>query len=213
VIKRLERWVELFSRRRDAILSKEAIVGLVGELYFLRDFVLKKMDPLDAIRTWRGPFGEEQDFAISDWVIEVKTQLITADQYLNISSEAQLDSNGARIAIFHISLTPVGSTESRARTLNELISEIRHEIFNTSPAALDLFEYALLSVGYEPRSEYGTESWSISSSRAFEVGEGFPRLVPTNINQGIKKVSYSILLGACAHWVRDENWVISEVFE
>jgi hypothetical protein len=45
------------------------------------------------ISAWRGPFGDEQDFVHGEWIIEIKTQLNTADERMQISSEAQLDTS------------------------------------------------------------------------------------------------------------------------
>jgi len=213
VLLRIERWQELLKRRREQLLSRQAIIGLVGELLFLRDYAFDLMQRHEAVASWRGPYGEEQDFGIGNTIVEIKTQLSTADQYLKISSEAQLDSTSGSIVICHQTLASgtAGSSNS-ARTLNELVAEIRNLILESNPASLDLFEASLMAAAYDVREEYDEESWVPVSLRIFEVCDTFPRLVPDNIPAGIQAVSYRILPNACSEFERDETWLREVVF-
>lgn len=212
LISRVERWQELLKRRRDQTLSREAIIGLAGELLFLRDRVLPRYHPNEALISWRGCFRDEQDFAIGPWIVEIKSQLSTADQYLKISSEAQLDTSSGPIVLCHQTIASSPSDEPDARTLNQLVAEIRKVILQSGPAAIDLFEAGLIAAGYETRSEYDEESWLPVQFRTFEITESFPRLIPSNIPAGVQAVSYRIPPGACADHQRDETWLNQMVF-
>jgi hypothetical protein len=92
VLKRLLRWQELLRRRRDDLLTSQQIIGLMGELLFLRDKVFPLVGD-DAIYAWRGPYGEERDFVHGQWIFEIKTQLSTADQRICISQAFEVDIN------------------------------------------------------------------------------------------------------------------------
>ena len=82
MLARLRRWRELLKVRRDKRLSDAQVIGLFGELLLLRDIFLKNLPPLEAVAAWRGPHGDEQDFLFGDWLIELKTQLSSADSKL-----------------------------------------------------------------------------------------------------------------------------------
>src|SRR5262249_28838647 len=96
VLQRLRDWHDMLRRRRVSLLDPQEILGLAGELLFLRDQVLPLLPPPQGILSWRGAYRDEQDFAFGGWQIEVKTQLSTSDQRLQISSEAQLDATSGR---------------------------------------------------------------------------------------------------------------------
>lgn len=211
-ISRIERWQDLLRKRRDQLLSRQAIIGLVGELLFLRNRVMENVGPAEAIASWRGPLREEQDFAIGGWIVEIKTQLSTADQLLKISSEAQLDTSSGPIVLVHQTLAAATRSESGAVTLNGLVAEIRTGLLESAPASIDIFEAGMIAAGYEARAEYEAEAWLLVRSRPFEVADAFPRLVPAALPAGVQKVSYSILPSACSAFERNEEWLKSEVF-
>ena len=45
----------------------------------------------------------------------------------------------------------------------------------------------------------------------FEIEDGFPRLVPSSMASGIRRVSYQIVLAACADFRREPGWLDREV--
>ena len=212
VVMRIERWQELLKRKRNQVLSRQAIIGLYGELYFLKARILPRMSSQDSVLAWRGPHGEEQDFALGGWIVEIKTQLSTADQFLKISSEAQLDTASGPIAICHQTVASCPANTQGAHSLNEMVTEIREYLLEKGPAVVDIFEAGLIVAGYENRPEYDQESWCPMAANFFEVGEDFPRLCPSNIPQGVQSVKYRILPTACAGFARDEAWLNESLF-
>lgn len=204
---RLERWQAMLRRRRDGLLSRQAIIGLTGELLFLRDRLLPVVGVEQTLRAWRGPHRDEQDFAHDEFIFEVKTQLSTADQYLLISSEAQLDESSGRIAICHETLASSPKDDDGALSLNMLVAELRAICATHSLMAHDLLDAGLMAAGYEARAEYDEERWKLVRTRIFEVVDGFPRLVPSRLPPGVSKVSYRITLGACEAFERTTEWL------
>jgi len=204
---RLERWQVMFRERRDKKLSRPEIIGLTGELLFLHEKLLPLVGIDLAIRAWRGPHGDEQDFALGDYVVEIKTQLSTADQHLFISSEAQLDDSSGKVVICHQTIVSSSADEKNTWTLNQLVEELRTIFMSHSLISLDLFDAGLLGVGYQTRVEYDEETWKPVKTRLFEVVDDFPRLVPTNLPPGVSNVSYRISLGNCEQFERAEKWL------
>ncbi|WP_369408059.1 PD-(D/E)XK motif protein, partial [Pseudomonas sp. SWRI111] len=81
----------MLSHRAGRLLSKSERIGLIGELLFLRDVLSDRVGWNAAIKCWNGPGGHEQDFVVAGSIFEVKTQVVTADRRIRISSEDQLD--------------------------------------------------------------------------------------------------------------------------
>lgn len=204
-ISRIERWQDLLRKRRDQRLTRQAIIGLVGELLFLRNRVMENIGAAEAIASWRGPLREEQDFAIGGWIVEIKTQLSTADQLLKVSSEAQLDTSSGPIVLVHQTLAAAPRMEAGAVTLNGLVAEIRTRLLESSPASIDIFEAGMIAAGFEARAEYEAEAWLLVRSRPYEVTDDFPRVIPATLPAGIQKVSYSILPSACSACERSDR--------
>lgn len=196
VISRLVRWRDLFRLRRDPLLF-ERIIGLVGELFFLRDCLISQVDTAVAVGMWRGPFGDEQDFVVGRTIIEVKTQLSTSDSALHISSEHQLDTKSGSVFLVHQRLGQIAPGSVLASSLNQLASEIRSLAASVSPAAAQAFDAALLAAGYAPLSTYDEPLWMVATRDMYSVEESFPRLVPSMLPVGIERVRYLLRVEAC----------------
>lgn len=204
---RLERWQAMLRKKRDSVLSRQAVIGLVGELLFLRDRLLPHLGVEQTLRAWRGPLRDEQDFANGEQIFEVKTQLNTADQYLLISSEAQLDDSSGKISVCHQTLASCHENEDNAESLNQIVEDIRAVCLSHSLVACDLLDAGLLGAGYQARKEYDDERWKHVRSRIFEVIDDFPRLVSAQLPLGVSNVSYRITLGTCERFERSSEWL------
>lgn len=211
VLRRLFDWHNMLRRRREALLTTEEIIGLVGELLFLRDQILSRTGEAQGVAAWRGALRDEQDFAIGAWQIEVKTQLSTSDHRLQISSEAQLDTAGSRLLLCHqtISRAPAGRASF---SLNALVDELTRGFTAAGPLILDQFEAALEACRYSRREEYDEPEWLLIERRLFEVRDDFPRLTAAMLPSGIHAVSYSIALSACQRFAVDLEQMLTEVF-
>ena len=213
ILNRLERWQNLLERARDNLLSQGKIIGLVGELLFLRDLLVPQLDMFDAIQAWRGPFGDEQDFLLPGRIIEVKTQLSTSDQYLVINSEQQLDTTSGPILVCHQTLDVPASKEDGALSLNALVASLAQALAAVDYRAAGQFQAALLESGYHRREEYDRPFWLLNDRSFFEVRSGFPRIVANMIGTGIDNVRYRIALQACAGYKIEENLALERAFD
>jgi hypothetical protein len=214
VLGRLQRWQELVKRARDTVLSQSNIIGLIGELLLLRDFVMASLSTHDAILTWRGPYGDEQDFLLEGGIIETKTQLSTSDQYLNISSENQLDTGSGPILLCHQTVYVPSSEESGGFSLNSIVDELKNSILESDMSILPVFDAGLVEYGYVMREEYDRAIWLLNTRRFFEVRDGFPRLRAGELAPGVDRVRYRISLASCASFeVNDSDarvWAFDE---
>ncbi|WP_430244387.1 PD-(D/E)XK motif protein [Neorhizobium sp. DAR64861/K0K2] len=212
VLRRLRSWHDLLRRRRDDLLSDSEAIGLAGELVFLRDQVLARRTPTEAALSWRGAHRDEQDFALGHWQIEIKTQLSTSDQRLQVSSEAQLDAGSARLLICHQTLAPAPVAAPGSFTLNSLVNEITAQMEDIGDVGRDAFETALEAMGYVNRAEYDEMCWVATSCRAFEVTERFPRIVPAMLPSGVQNVRYDIALRECEPFAVNFDLAMGQAF-
>lgn len=200
-IKEVHRWQEMLSHRSDRILSKGEQIGLIGEMLFLRDVLSDRIGWNAAIKCWNGPSGHEQDFVVAGTIFEVKTQVITADRRIRISSEDQLDPVQGRILLCNQGIAPLPSAAPSARTLNALVSEIREAFAEAGANALELFEIALLEARYQERQEYNEESWVLVDRIFYEVSSTFPRIERKDLRPGVERVTYSIQVSDCIPFI------------
>jgi hypothetical protein len=200
-IKEVHRWQEMLRRRTDCLLSKGERIGLFGELLFLRDVLSDRIGWNAAIKCWNGPNGHEQDFVVAGTIFEVKTQVVTADRRIRISSEDQLDPVQGRILLCNQGIAPLPSAAPVARTLNALISEIRDAFAEAGVGALELLEIALLEAGYREQSEYNEESWILVDRIFYEVSGEFPRIERGDLRPGVEMVNYSIRVSECVPFI------------
>lgn len=209
VLVRLLEWQKLLQRRLEQILSTQEVIGLFGELLLLRDCLLPAAG-VDAAAYWRGPFGDEQDFVVGNWIIEAKTRLSTADQRIPISSEAQLDTSSGNILLCYQTIGATSASDINARSLNGIVDEIARQL-DRAGARLN-FEMGLLNIGYVRRSEYDEKHWVVASRRMFSVTGNFPRITPPSLPQGIDRVSYEIRADACLPFEIDLNSAMEQIF-
>jgi hypothetical protein len=196
-VEELHRWQEMLRRRRDRVLTRPEIIGLVGELLFLRDILAERLGFAAAIRCWNGPGGHEQDFVVGANIHEVKTQIVTADRRIRISSEDQLDPVQGNIFICNQGLAPVPPVEAAGRTLNALAAEVRGAMSAAGGGAVELLEIALLAASYEERPDYDEECWVLVDRTWYAVKDQFPRIERADLRPGVEMVRYSIRVSDC----------------
>jgi hypothetical protein len=211
---RLVRWQEMLKKARTNILTSSQIIGLIGELTLFKDILLPNLSAFDAANSWRGPYGDEQDFLLAGSIIEVKTQLSTSDQYLNISSEHQLDTASGPILICHQTLDVPSSDDPPAASLNGLIQAISAEHFSLDTGARDLFESGLIEAGYILRPEYDRPFYLRNTRAFYEVRDTFPSISPAILPLGVERVRYRISITACKEFAltqaEAERWLFDD---
>jgi hypothetical protein len=207
----LHRWQDMLRQRRERLLARTEIIGLVGELLFLRDKLVPRLGILSALRCWIGQEGHEQDFVIGATIIEVKSQIVTADRLVRISSEDQLDPVQGRIFICNQGVAPVPPNNVESRTLNALVDEVRSLAASVGSSAVDLFEIALTAARYDLNDEYDQEAWILVDRSLYAVVGDFPRIERNDLRPGVERVTYSIRVADCEDYRVDLEATIAEI--
>lgn len=192
----LSEWKIFFERQRSEILTIDAQKGLLGELYFLRNYLFQKYSFADSVFYWTGSDRTNHDFQIMNIAVEVKTTSGKQHKKFSVSSEKQLDSTGLKslyLSLFSINL----HSNMPGRTLPAIIREICKQI-QDEPIAAFQFQIKLAKCGYnETLADKYIIGFSISEMKFFEVTEGFPRLLQRNLPDGVGDLKYSVVVAAC----------------
>lgn len=199
---RLGRWQRLLDKGGRGILGETEIRGLFGELQFLKQELLARFGP-DSVGLWTGPLGTPQDFQFGTHAVEIKSRSASGPPSVTISSTDQLWAPGASLFLFVYSIgqQPAGTGGC---SLKALVEAVRIQV--GSGTWRDRFEEKLLEVGYMDLPEYEVTEYTISEPMSFEVREGFPRIIPPMVPDGISSVSYRIHLDNCIPYATPVDW-------
>ncbi len=191
----LGRWSSFFSQHGFDGLSPEQQRGLYGELWFLRDHLIPRLGALEAARAWSGFAGAPQDFQLAGRAIELKTSTAKLHHKVGIANELQLDDRG--LASLHLGVLLLGELDG-APTLPDLIADL-DRLAQDEPGATSAYRDGLKSAGYlDAHADHYTAGYVFRSFRCFRVTEGFPRILDTDIPEGVGDVRFTIAISACA---------------
>lgn len=188
LVSRLLRWQKFLSKGTGKLLDEREVRGLIGELIFLRDYLLP-VAGTSAVECWQGPQGLPQDFVFAGRLVEVKTFAAGADPSVRITSPEQLSSGDVPLFLHLVCLV----RQDGGVNLPDLVGEL-HRLVSSSPAQADSLEDKLLTMGYIDLPEYRAMSYAVTSVSDYQVRDGFPRLTADQMPMGVVNVSYSIRL-------------------
>ncbi|TIM70928.1 MAG: PD-(D/E)XK motif protein, partial [Mesorhizobium sp.] len=185
----IKRWKAFLAGRNARLLSPEEIQGLFAELTFLRWLYEKKLGRTAAVSAWTGADRVQQDFVFGGCAVEVKSISGTDRNTVRISSEDQLDSILDDLFLLTFRLRDANEAE-QARSLNEIVELIESELMDAD--AIDEFARKLGAYGYAPVQEYDKPRFVVAATEAYRVDDGFPRIVRSNLPEGVTRVKYQI---------------------
>jgi Putative PD-(D/E)XK family member, (DUF4420) len=207
-IVRLKRWQFFLEKHNPEGLSTIAQQGLYGEVWVLKQLVLPNIGMINGIRSWTGPKATQQDFQFSRCAVEVKTTSAKQHQKLSIASERQLDETGAgTIVLLHLSLDV---RQGQGENLPEIVATVRSLVAD-DPIAKDELENRLFEVGYLDihASRYEEITYSIREYNYFKVDQDFPRIIESDLRNGVGDVRYTISVAECKRFSIPEAEVIT----
>ncbi|MCZ8164011.1 MAG: PD-(D/E)XK motif protein [Brevundimonas sp.] len=197
----LKRWKAFLAGRNARLLSPEEVRGLFGELHVLHRLYRDTLPQTAAVDAWLGPDDSHQDFIFGDRAIEVKSLSGRERSTVRISSEDQLESTLPELFLLTQRLTDMPDAD-QAMSLNGIVSLIESEL--SVAEAIEQFADKLAGMGYAPLAEYDRPRFVVSALQGYRVAEGFPRLIRSDLPQGVTRVAYEIMLEAIAPFVCDD---------
>lgn len=182
-------WKQLF-KPNHGNLSEIEVMGLIGELLFIRDEMIPTKGLDAALDSWMGPEKTHKDFSYDkDWY-EVKT-INFGKESVHISSIEQLDGiNEGYLAVYTLERM---SPSFNGFKLNALVNEL---IAMISPSHLkETFLAKLCLYGFDFSPENDNFVYDLKSAIIYRVDNAnFPRVTREMLPDSIIKVQYDIIL-------------------
>jgi hypothetical protein len=188
LISRYSNWRNIFVRSGN-IMSESEIMGLLGELIFLNNYLSKKIGIEKAIYSWTGQELTHKDFSNEKNWYEIKA-VSKSKSSVHISSIEQLDSNTVGFLVV-IKLEKMSSSFDGLK-LSDVVSKILSLIKNENLESL--FLKKLGQSGYDVSAVYDDLVYEIDTVKFYRVDEDFPKIQRSKISKAIKSVSYEISL-------------------
>jgi hypothetical protein len=207
ILRRLHRWHDFLKKAKTGLLPEEQIKGLIGELLFIKQHLAPSLGIESAVKYWIGPEGAPQDFNINECAVEVKSQSGASLPYVKISSADQLCPQLPSMYLYVVTLGRSDAENPDAVNLPVLKHDICSVLEVSSPQALERFNDLLFGLGYCDFDKYLDFSYVLSDEMMFEVGEGFPRICPQDLHEGVVKLTYNISINDCLPFMRWPEWL------
>ncbi len=201
-VNRFVRWVRLLQRVPRG-LSRRRQMGLFAELWVLREIYIPAVQADQAVGAWIGPDRAARDFEHAGCAIEVKANATNQPQLVKINGERQLDDTQLDdLHLVHLSLEllPGGS-----ETLPQMVESLRSVV--CSLPVETVFGDLLLEAGYSDHHEelYVDVGYALRALSVFKVREGFPRIIESDLADGIGDVKYKLAVDACRQFQVERN--------
>lgn len=186
---RFFQWKKMFVLSKNTFLTEPEIMGMIGEILFLRGPLAEEIGLSEALKSWSGQELTHKDFSCSDKWYEVKT-ISRGNTMVRISSLEQLDSdkNGELIVYSLEKMSPAYNGIS----LNKLILETRQMFLSADDA--DTFLAKVAMQGYEYNNYYDEFVFEVSGLTRYKVTDQFPKLTHANVPKEITKANYDLAL-------------------
>lgn len=199
VTTRFYQWKQMFFTSKKKKLTESEIMGLIGELLFLRDGLAPEIGFHEALHAWSGQELTHKDFSVNDTWFEVKA-VSRGKSTVHIASLEQLDSqtDGQLIVIPMEKM----SEEYHGTSLNKLMINVRDML--NDPDDRELFLNKIALQGYEYSNYYDEFVYAVDTMQRFNVRDDFPRLLRSQISPSITHCSYDLLLRDLERFAAEE---------
>ena len=195
---RYNNWQKMLKQPSSQTLDVKGIKGLIGEMLFLRDYMIPKYGSEKAVASWLGPEGSDQDFVVDGTWYEVKAKSSGAVS-VDISSIEQLDSDlDGKLAVLFMDKT--STTDENRVTLNMLYRQITNMI---DVGAVFRLNNLLSLRGYTENEEYDKYAFNFKLMNMYSVTDGFPRLRRADVSSGIENAKYEISISYISRFLEE----------
>lgn len=190
-----ETFIEIYKKWKRAFsteglpLSKEEVQGLIGEMCFIDEVLLKKYNAKTVLDAWMLTQKGKQDFIFADSWYEVKSTHAGSNT-ITISSAEQLDcSTEGNLAVVKLKNTSVN--DEKKVNLSTIISRLLSKFDDCSCGEEFLMKIAELGL---PSEKYDDQVYEIVELEQYAVKDGFPCLKRSTLSPAIGLVQYELYL-------------------
>lgn len=200
IVSRYLRWQDMLSKYKGGLLSQSEIKGLIGELYFLKEYLIPLYGEEVAVNSWIGPEKADQDFVCENTWYEVKSTVSGAES-IRISSIEQLDKqNDGRLVIAYLDKTSYAD-ESKI-TLNSICNEV-YDTLSTDLLKQKLSDI-LLNLGYYCRPEYDEFLYKFTKLDKYVVNKDFPCMRREPTSHAVINAKYELSVSFISNFLEKE---------
>ena len=171
----LNRWKEMLSLDSGRTMTLNSIVGLMGELKFLKYLMVKY--GTKSLPYWTGPRGGRHDFEFSQISIEVKTTSSKTSNEISVHGLSQLENFlGKEMLILKVKIEPDPAGQSLPDLIEDIVGQrvdIRNDLMNV-----------LKTVGYNPvhNLHYQDVKFQFVEFQVIPIDVNFPKLIRSTLN-------------------------------
>lgn len=181
-------WRKLF-RPNSGRMTDSEIMGLIGELLFMQDYMIPQFGVEVALESWMGPEKTHKDYSIGNFWYEIKT-INAGKNSVKIASVEQLDGENEGFLIVYC-LEKMSPSFSGVK-LNALVQSLMKKM--GTPQNRELFMSKLSLYDFDFAPEYDNYVFANVGFSMYSIGLGFPRLCRKDIPNAINKIQYEIIL-------------------
>jgi len=176
----LAKWKQFWGSFPQDILTVEEQVGLFGELFFLRYWLLPRYGK-QVVLAWEGPNGERHDFILGDRSYEVKTSTSSRGHVHRINGVDQLEE--LPVGCLYFSSFWIRQNEHAEYSLISLIESCR-KYLEPDIEIYSAFNLLLSRSGYSEiqRAEYEKRKYETLESALFLVDDQFPKITRSSFS-------------------------------
>lgn len=198
----IKRWKAFMAGRKKQLLSAEEVRGLFAELKFFQEMLQCGVSEQDVVESWMGPERGHQDFVYRNTAVEVKAISGRDRNAVRISSEDQLESLLDNLYLRISRIVELADSE-QALSLNQLVRQLEEKLVDG--AARESFSAKLAAAGYVWLLEYDQPKFIVQNTVTYRVEEGFPRIIRSELQDGVLKVQYDIELHKLEPFIASEK--------
>lgn len=198
----LVKWKKFFDNESSSVMQEIEQQGLYAELLLLENLI--KIKGPAVLYCWSGCEGETHDFYIDKNALEVKSSSRKEQNMIKISSEYQLDNVGVSGKLYLIFMQLRKSIVDGEK-LPEIVERIQNLLDDVTT---NEFNDKLFKYGYLVQcKELYNYKFSLLEDSYYNVTDGFPRIIASNVQQGLSCINYTISLDACEKFqITDESF-------
>jgi len=190
-LSQIKRWKAFMAGKKGRVLSAEEVRGLFSELTFFKTMLENGFSEKNACEAWQGPETSHQDFIFSNTAVEIKSLSGRERNTVRISSEDQLEGLNETLFLKIFRLIDMPDSD-KAMSLNDIIKKLEHSMQDSE--AIEDFSEKLAKAGYVELRLYDKPKFLIAEEKCYLVGEKFPRLIRSQLPDGVLKIGYEIRL-------------------
>lgn len=181
-------WKKLFRSNKGGMTDNE-IMGLIGELLFMQDYMIPHYGVEVALESWMGPEKTHKDYSTESVWYEIKAISAGKDS-VKIASLEQLDGDEeGYLAVY--CLERMSPTFSGIK-LNMLVQGLMVKMETAHNREALMSKLSMYEFDFSP--EYDKFVFTNVGFFMYSVGADFPRLCRKNIPNAINKIQYEIFL-------------------